>query len=123
MEVYSILPPQPLSKVGDVCENWQRWKKDFLLFLKASNNLKKSDDLKAYLLRSQIGKVGQDAIEKIIPQNSKDKDDINILLARLDLHFSPKNKQVVDRYNFFTRSRKSKESIEEYIEDLKVSCC
>ena len=118
MEAY-IAPPQPLSKAGDMSENWQRWKKDFLLYLEASNNSKKSGDLKAYLLRSQIGKVGQEAIDKIIPQNSKVKDDINILLAMLDLHFSPKNKQVVDRYNFFTRSRKSKESIEEYIEDLK----
>ncbi|XP_076678479.1 uncharacterized protein LOC143374319 [Andrena cerasifolii] len=114
-----IPPPQPLSEAGDMSENWQRWKKDFLLYLEASNNSMKSDDLKAYLLRSQIGKVGQDAIDKIIPQNSKDKDDINILLAKLDSHFSRKNKQVVDRYNFFTRSKKHKESIEEYIEDLK----
>ena len=114
-----IPPPQPLSEAGDMFENWMRWKKDFLLYLEASNNSKKSDDLKAYLLRSQIGKVGQDAIEKNIPQNSKSKDDINVLLAMLDLHFSPKNKQVVNRYNFFTRSKKHKESIEEYIEDLK----
>ena len=118
MEAY-ITPPQPLSRAGDMSENWQRWKKDFLLYLEASNNTKKSDDLKAYLLRSQIGEVGQEAMDKIIPQNSEVKDDINILLAMLDLHFSPKNKQVVDRYNFFTRSRRSKESIEEYIEDLK----
>ncbi|XP_076241290.1 uncharacterized protein LOC143183573 isoform X2 [Calliopsis andreniformis] len=111
-----IRPPEPLSGVGNMSQNWQKWKKDFRIFMKVSNNLKQS---KAYLLRSHIGKVGLDAIERVIPEDSKEKDDVNILITKLDAYFDPPKNETVERYNFFTRSKKKGESIESYINDLK----
>ncbi|XP_043247933.1 uncharacterized protein LOC122394848 isoform X2 [Colletes gigas] len=58
MEPY-VRPPEPLSANGDMAENWQRWKKDFLTYLKVSDYEKKSKDVQAYLLRQHIGEVGQ----------------------------------------------------------------
>ncbi|XP_053976100.1 uncharacterized protein LOC128874938 isoform X2 [Hylaeus volcanicus] len=114
-----VRPPDPLSGDGDMVQNWDRWRKDFVIYLKASDYAKKSGDIQAYLLRSHIGKVGQDAIEKIFPKNSTERDRVDVLLNKLSNYFNPPKNEVIERYNFFTRVWKPQESIEDYIEDLK----
>lgn len=82
MNMY-VRPPDPLSDNGDITQNWKQWKKDFMIFMNVSNSMDKPKEQQAYLLRSYIGKIGQNAIEKIVSTNLKERDDINILLANL----------------------------------------
>ncbi|XP_076395148.1 uncharacterized protein LOC100883608 isoform X2 [Megachile rotundata] len=114
----TIKPPAPLSNTGDMAQNWTRWKKDFLIFMELSNYNDKSQDIKAYLLRNYIGEYGQSIIEKIVFENAADRDDMNKLLVKLDGHFTPIN-EVMARFLFFSRFKQQKESIEDYISDLK----
>ncbi|KAK1122730.1 hypothetical protein K0M31_020486 [Melipona bicolor] len=117
MDFY-VRPPEPLSNSGDMVQNWQKWKKDFMIFMKASNCINKPKNYQAYLLRTYIGKMGQDIIEKIV-SDLKERDDMNILLAKLDKHFCHQKNEVIERYNFFNSNKKPDESIEDYIVDLK----
>ncbi|CAL7938042.1 unnamed protein product [Xylocopa violacea] len=112
-------PPGPLSNNGDMAQNWMKWKKDFLMYLKATDATSKPNDVQAYLLRNCIGKFGQDIIEKIVT-DSKEKDDINKLVQKLDKYFDWSKNEVVQRYNFFKTVKKPDVSIEDYIIDLKV---
>lgn len=114
----TIKPPAPLSNEGDVAENWMRWKTDFMIFMEFTNYNDKAQDIKAYLLRNYIGKFGQSVIQKIVFENTADKDDMNKLLTKLDAYFNPVN-EVMARYLFLTRYKQKNESIEDYISDLK----
>ncbi|XP_071866677.1 uncharacterized protein isoform X1 [Bombus fervidus] len=118
MDIY-VRPPEPLSDNGDMVQNWQKWRKDFMIFMKASNSINKEQDYQAYLLRTYIGKVGQDVIEKIVSNHLKERDNMNILLAKLDKYFLPPKNEVIERYNFFKSCKNSDVSIENYIVYLK----
>ncbi|XP_043512189.1 uncharacterized protein LOC122529803 [Frieseomelitta varia] len=118
MDLY-VRPPESLSTSGDMIQNWQKWKKDFMIFMEASNCINKPKNHQAYLLRTYIGKMGQDIIEKLVSNNLKERDDMNILLAKLDKHFCHHKNEVIERYNFFNSNKKPDESIEDYIVNLK----
>lgn len=120
MELY-VQPPGHLSGEGDITENWKRWRNDFFIYLKASNYVKKSIDVQAYLLKQHIGEFGQAAINKITFSHSKDKDNIHTLVEKLNSVFEPPKNELIERYNFFTRVKKRTETLENFIDDLKVS--
>ncbi|XP_076758483.1 uncharacterized protein LOC143427881 [Xylocopa sonorina] len=111
-------PPGPLPKDGDMAENWIKWKKDFMLYLKATGIISKSKALQALILTTHIGQFGQDIIGKIVT-DSKERDDINILLQRLDKFFKPQKNEVQQRYYFFNSVKRANVTIKDYIIDLK----
>ncbi|GAB1860129.1 Retrotransposon gag domain-containing protein [Camponotus japonicus] len=110
--------PDPLQKTGDMASNWHSWKKDFIIFMNNTGYINKPTDVRANILKNRIGKVGIDAIQTITFDKPQDKDDMDILFAKLDEFFNPKN-EVVERYKFFTRDKKQNETIEQYINILK----
>lgn len=118
MELY-VQPPGHLSGEGDITENWKRWRNDFFIYLKASNYVKKSIDVQAYLLKQHIGEFGQAAINKITFSHSKDTDNIHTLVEKLNSVFEPPKNELIERYNFFTRVKKRTETLENFIDDLK----
>lgn len=111
--------PDPLTKVDDMASNWQSWKEDFIIFMKLTGYIDKPNDFRANLLKNRIGKVGTEAIQNISFENAQDKDDMDILIEKLEKYFNPPKKEVVERYQFFSRSKKQNESIEQYINILK----
>lgn len=112
--------PDPLTKDGDMASNWQSWKEDFIIFMKVTGYIDKPNEIRSNLLKNRIGKVGLEAIQNISFDNIQDKEDMDILIRKLEEYFNPPKKEVVERYQFFTRSKKQNESIEEYINILKV---
>lgn len=112
--------PDPLTEDGDMASNWQNWKENFIIFMKAAEYIEKSNEMRANLLKNLIGKVGIQAIQNISFDNMQDKDDMDILIKKLDEYFNPPKKEVAARYLFFTTSKKQNESIEHYINVLKV---
>ncbi|XP_024892276.1 uncharacterized protein LOC112467741 isoform X3 [Temnothorax curvispinosus] len=111
--------PDPLTKDGDMASNWQTWKEDFLIFMKVTGYIDKSNEIRANLLKNRIGKVGIEAIQNMSFDNMQDRDDMDILIKKLEEYFNPPKKEVVERYHFFTRSKRQNESIEQYINILK----
>lgn len=111
--------PDPLTKVDDMASNWESWKEDFIIFMKVTGYIDKPNDIRANLLKNRIGKVGLEAIQNIYFDNIQDKDDMDILIEKLEYYFNPPKKEQVERYRFFT-TKKQNESIEQYINILKV---
>lgn len=111
--------PDPLTKDGDMARNWQSWKEDFLIFMKVTGYIDKPNDMRANLLKNRIGKVGIDAIQNMSFDDPQDKENMEILIAKLEECFNPPKKETVERFNFFSRVKKQNESIEQYIMILK----
>lgn len=119
MEAYARAP-DPLTNVGDMANNWQIWKEDFIIFMKVTGYIDEPDEeTRANFLKNQIGKVGIDVIQNMSFENPQDKDNMDILIVKLEEFFNPPKNEVVERYQFFTRSKKQNESIEQYINSLK----
>lgn len=119
MEVHARAP-DPLVQNRDMASNWQSWKEDFIIFMKITGYIDKPNVIRANLLKNRIGKVGLEAIQNISFDNIEDKDDMDILIKKLEEYFNPPKKEVVERNQFFKRSKKQNESIEQYINILKV---
>lgn len=119
MEVHARAP-DPLSNKGDMAKNWHRWKEDFVIFMKVTGYINKPDQDRANILKNRIGKIGIDAIEDISFDNPQDRDNMDILIRKLEEYFDPPKNEIVERYSFFTMKKKQNESIEQYINDLRV---
>ncbi|XP_011331521.2 uncharacterized protein LOC105275970 isoform X1 [Ooceraea biroi] len=111
--------PDPLVADGDMANNWQSWKDDFIIFMKITGYKDKPNESRANFLKNRIGKVGIDAIQNISFDKPEDKDDMDILIAKLEEYFNPPKKEVVERYQFFTISKKQNETFEQYVNKLK----
>nr|XP_031842188.1 uncharacterized protein LOC116431217 isoform X2 [Nomia melanderi] len=108
-----------LSSTGNIAENWLQWKENFINYLKVNNYVAKSDDLKIYLLKKNIGKIGQEAIEILCKDSKKSINNMNTLLEELDTYFQISKNEIIERYNFFTTSQREDQSIDAYILVLK----
>ncbi|XP_018049915.1 PREDICTED: uncharacterized protein LOC108688250 isoform X1 [Atta colombica] len=118
MEVHARAP-DPLTIEGDMASNWQSWKEDFIIFMNLTGYIDKPNEIRANLLKNRIGKVGIDAIQNFSFDNVEDRDNMDILIEKLENYFNPPKKEVVERYHFFTRVKKQNETIEQYINILK----
>lgn len=112
--------PDPLTNDGDMANNWQNWKEDFLIFMKVTGYIDKSDEIRANLLKNRIGKIGIEVIQNMYFDDPQDKDNMDILIAKLEQHFNPPKNEVVERFYFFSMTRKQRESIEQHVNNLKV---
>ncbi|XP_050449417.1 uncharacterized protein LOC126850444 isoform X2 [Cataglyphis hispanica] len=111
--------PDPLTISNDMANNWHSWKEDFIIFMKVTGYIDKPNEIRANLLKNRIGKIGIDAIQTMTFDNPQDKDDMDILIAKLEEFFNPPKNEVVERYQFFTQDKKENETIEQYINILK----
>lgn len=112
--------PDPLTSAGNMANNWRSWKEDFIIFMKVTGYIDRPNEARANLLKNRIGKIGLDVIQNMSFDKPQDKDDMDILIKKLEEHFDPPKKEVMERYHFFTRIKKQNESIEQYINSLRV---
>lgn len=112
--------PDPLTDQGNMANNWHSWKEDFIIFMKVTGYVDKPNEVRANLLKNRIGKIGIDAIQNMSFKKPEDKDDMDILLIKLEQYFNPPKKEVVERFYYFTTKKKPNESIEQHINNLRV---
>ncbi|XP_076651052.1 uncharacterized protein LOC143358066 isoform X2 [Halictus rubicundus] len=110
----------PLSGTGDLGQNWQEWRDNFIRYLTVNNYIKTSEDLKIRKLKEHIGPLGIyfiDIVSKECDENQLNN--LQRLLAKLDIAFKVPPGEIEARYNFFTCSREKDEYIDKYIDRLK----
>ncbi|XP_032672304.1 uncharacterized protein LOC116844617 isoform X2 [Odontomachus brunneus] len=111
--------PDPLTNVGNMTNNWHSWIEDFIIFMKVTGYIDKPNEIRANLLKNRIGKVGIDVIQNMSFDNPQDKDDMDIIVKKLEEHFNPPKNEVIERYQFFTKCKNPNQTIEQYINNLK----
>lgn len=114
-------PPKELSNSGNLNANWNLWKKEFQTYMKITKGDNKSEDEQVAWLKNFIGPVGLQAFEKISFDNSKDEENMTIVLEKLSQYFNITRNVKVQRYKFFSKSKQDNESIDLFVKDLLVS--
>lgn len=109
-------PPQKLSNPN----NWNRFKKDFEVYMKITNGYEKPEDVQVAWLLNFMGPIGLKALEKIIFNDPEDEKKLTIVIEKLDVFFNPAKNVIEERYKFFSKSKKGNESIDIFILDLLV---
>lgn len=102
-------------------KDWQIWRKEFMMYLKLSQfDRKFTKEEQSYILINLMGEEAGRAMEKMSFDNENDRDDIDILIKKFDEIFLNPRNEIEERYNFFSREKLKDESIDDYVEDLKV---
>ncbi|XP_063547273.1 uncharacterized protein K02A2.6-like [Cydia strobilella] len=115
-------PPAELLLEGGPAaraEAWRKWKKQFMVFLKASGVSKESADVQAGLLVNLIGSAGYE-VYTALSLTDTESENITTVLKKFDDHFGTKPNITVARYKFFVRNQEEGESIDQWVTALRV---
>ena len=118
--VLQLKAPDELKMVGNLSENWRRWKQRFNIYMKASGADKQDEGTKIALL---LHCVGEEALEvyntfKFDPATDEDKFEANI--KKFEEHCNPRKNTVFERYKFWECTQGEGESIDQFVTELKT---
>ena len=112
-------PPKELSFEGNLSENWERWKKELKFYLTATESDKKGDDVKTSRLLTTMGEKARDVYYTFTFATEGDDMKLNPVIAKFDEYFSPRKNLLYTRFKFFTYKQTNRQTIDEYVTELK----
>ena len=83
-------PPKELDFTGNLSQNWNKWKKEFKLYLTASESHEKSDAVKTSRLLTAIGNNARDIYYTFTFNAEGDNTKLNKVIEKFDKYMSPK---------------------------------
>ena len=98
-------PPGEIVLEGNLSETWARWKKEFMVYLTASESKSKPDDVKTYRLLSAIGPKAREIYYTFTFEEEDDAMKFDNVIERFDQYFTPKKNVTYMRYKFFSCKR------------------
>ena len=115
--------PDPFTpKKNQIGKDWRVWKDSFLIYLRLSGGYENySEEERALLLLNLMGSEAVIAMESMFFDHPNEKYDMDILIMKFDEIFDPPPNEILERYQFFSRTKGAKEDIENYVAVLKVS--
>lgn len=112
-------PIQPLSMEGNMAQNWQFWKQKFTIYQKASENIKKKEDIQCAQLLHCIGDEGV-RIYNTFKFEPEEINKIDVLIDKFEQHFIPRKQVDFERHKYFKRIQLQGESVDQYVTVLKT---
>lgn len=107
---------------GNLSNQWNSWKKSFLIYFKACQLHTKDKDVQVSILLHIIGEQCREVSEQFTNESNPT---VENLLKKFDVFFTPKKNLTVERHKFFTRNQLEYESVEQYVFELNklaLSC-
>ena len=83
-------PPKELDFTGNLSQNWNKWKKEFELYLTASESHEKSDAVKTSRLLTAIGNKARDIYYTFTFDAEGDNMKLKKVIEKFDEYMSPK---------------------------------
>ncbi len=109
-------PPSPMQLVGNLADNWKRFKQRFNIYLAASGAGGDDENLKASIF---LHVIGEDALDIY---NSFQLDEANltltVLMTKFEEYFVPSKNVTFERYNFFSADQKQGMTFDQYLAEL-----
>jgi len=111
-------PPSDLCINENASENWAIFKQKFNIYLKASENEKKSDEIKVAMLLNCIGDEALHLFNtfELTEGNKKVYDRV---IEAFETYCNPRKNVVYNRYKYFMRNQNEGESFNNYYIELK----
>lgn len=120
--LFPINIPKPFNPdKNNISKNWRTWKHEFLIYLELINSsVKFTERDRAYRLLNCVGTKGIEAMNEMTFENPDERENMDILLKKFDEIFDPPFDEVKERYQFFSRLKHPKESLDNYVADITV---
>lgn len=121
-----LQPPPPFSfekdltnvTSGNLCREWTKWKKSFMIYYKACQLDKKERDVQTSILLHVIGEKCREVYEQFPDEPTSTSITVELLLKKFDDFFTPKKNLTIERHKFFTRNQQEHETVDQYAFDL-----
>jgi len=110
--------PKGLGANGNLNENWHKIRQNFDIFLKVTNNIIKSDEVKIAILLNIVGKDDIELYNKFNLQEAEKKDLAKVLQC-FEEHCNPKKNVVYETFKFFSRIQQEDGTFESFLTDIK----
>lgn len=109
--------PSPLKDA--TVKSWTLWKEEFYVFMSLTGYASRDLDFQANMFKNHIGPVGIELISKLSFIHPGDKNNLHILMRKIDNYFNPQETEIQKRYKFFSRTKKVNETMECYVTALE----
>ena len=116
MEIYN--KPSQLSLVGNLAENWRRFKQQFEIFLTATNKNDDDADVKVAMLLNFAGEEAIELFNTFTFTAVKDSKDLTIVIETFRVYCNRRFFFVYERYIFW-KTVQIDETIDMFITQLK----
>ncbi|XP_013133755.1 PREDICTED: uncharacterized protein LOC106099688 [Papilio polytes] len=107
------MKPLSIQNGDNAAEKWKQWRLRFEIFMDANEIRKYPNEKQTAILLNAIGDEGISIFQSFNVDRNVIK--LEDLLHKFDEKFNPHTNVTVERYNFFTRSQKEDESLEDYL--------
>ena len=116
-------PPDYLDyeSVQELPKCWENWKKQFQIFMEATESNSKSDRVKVSMFLNLIGQKGVELYETFTVGEG-DNQKLDKVIEKFEEHANLHKTVTVNRYLFFRERKKEGQSLENYIKQLTTMC-
>lgn len=114
----NLKPPPPLNFDGNISENWKKWIKRFNIYIKATGNSQKPDEMKIAILLHVLGEEAQERFETF-DLTEEQKESYEEVIIAFENFCVPKRNESVCRYQFFKRVQQEGEPFDDFVTDLR----
>jgi hypothetical protein len=114
-----FLAPEQLRDSGSLSEGWEKFKKEFELFLVASEKKEADGKVKTAILLRTIGSRGTDIYDNFLFDNEEDKLDYDMVVAKFDEFCKPKNLLFIERHRLLNMKQDGM-SVEQFETKLRT---
>ena len=101
---------------------WEKWKRDFTIFMEATESNAKADAVKVSMLLNLIGAKGVELYDTFTYDTVGDDKKLNKVLEKFEEHVKLHKSVTVNRYVFFMCNQKENQTLEDYIKELTIKC-
>ena len=113
-------PPKKLSFIGNLSENWSKWKREFGFYLTATESTSKPDAVKTSRLLTAIGEKGREVYHTFtFTDEAEAMEYYSTVLQKFDAYMSPKKNITYMSYRFFSCKQLEGQSIDDFATELK----
>lgn len=110
--------PPPLILTGNLSENWKRFKKNFNIYMSATDYVKEKDERQVAILLNIIGPEALDLFDTFNLGDAEKK--IAKVLEAFEAYCNPKKNILHSRFLFYSRKQREGESFDSFLLDCKT---
>ena len=114
-----LQPPGTLNFVGNVAENWRKWKQCFQVYLTASGIDAKDQKVQSAMLLHVAGEEALEIYNTFTWDKDGDDEKVSATIAKFEAHCNPR-KNMWECHLFNTRNQQPGETIDRYVTDLRT---
>ena len=114
----AITPPKGLSDTGELAEEWKIFKTMYENYSILAQLERQSKQYRLATFMYTIGPRGVQLISSLHFEDEEDKEDVKLIVKKLEEVIIGQTNVIYERYVFNNRSQKPEETVDQYVSDL-----